>query len=421
METNSQKSIIEYAMKTVLSFFIILFGLTNSCVGQLALSTDFELVESIPIETTLDNPEIRNTLEVWLEMIHRAKKSLDIEQFYISNKAGEPLEEVLTAIIAASKRNVKVRIIVDSALYTTYPSSVDSLARTSNIEVRVISYRKLAGGVQHAKFFIVDNEELFLGSQNFDWRALKHIHELGIRLRHKEAVKVYQDIFELDWKLALRNDKSLIAKFMQRKRYPMPLLIEVQNEPSIVFHPTTSPRTTSLDTLLWDEPHLVRLIDSAKTDVCLQFLSYNPVGRDKSFYPALDHAMRRAAARGVKVKMIVSDWEKDHPAVDHLKSLACVPNIEVKFSSIPDWSGGYIPFARVEHCKFIVADESAFWLGTSNAEKSYFYTSRNVGMIVKNKKLAETVKNVFLKSWNSTYTELINPGKEYEPRKHNGE
>ena len=45
----------------------------------------------------------------------------------------------------------------------------------------MIDIGTVAGGVQHAKFFIVDGEEVFLGSQNFDWRALKHIHELGVR------------------------------------------------------------------------------------------------------------------------------------------------------------------------------------------------------------------------------------------------
>lgn len=418
LETISMKKIPWYLTSFIIAFS---FFIAPFLFAQHVPPSDFELVESIPIETNLDNPDIRNTLEVWLEMIHGAKKSLDIEQFYISNKPGEPLEEVLAAIIAASERGVKIRIIVDSALYKTYPLSVDSLARRENIEARVISYRKLAGGVQHAKFFIVDGVEIFLGSQNFDWRALKHIHELGVRIRHKDAVKVYQDIFELDWKLALRNDESLISKFLKRKRYPMPLIIQQNNEPSIVFYPTTSPKKTSPDTTLWDQPHIVELIDSAKNEVCLQFLSYNPVGRDKSFYPALDNAMRRAAVRGVKVKMIVSDWEKDHPAVDYLKSLACIPNIEVKFSVIPEWSGGYISYARVEHCKFIVADGSSFWLGTSNGEKSYFYTSRNVGVIVKNKRISEMVRGIFYKSWDGPYTEFINPGKEYEPRMHGGE
>src|ERR1041385_4903515 len=70
---------------------------------------DFEIVESIPVETVLDNPDVRNTGEVWLEMINRATRSLDIEQFYISNQAGEPLDEVLRAIIRAAERRSEER------------------------------------------------------------------------------------------------------------------------------------------------------------------------------------------------------------------------------------------------------------------------------------------------------------------------
>jgi hypothetical protein len=43
-------------------------------------------------------------------------------------------------------------------------------------------------------------------------------------------------------------------------------------------------------------------------------------------------------------------------------------------ASIPEWSGGYIPFARVEHCKYIVADNTKFWLGTSSCKKGYFHS-----------------------------------------------
>ena len=132
MESNAPVSMRGNSMKTHLFVVAIYICLTTYCVGQNVGSSDFELVESVPIETNLDNPDIRNTLEVWLEMINGAKKSLDIEQFYISNKPGEPLEEVLGAIIAASERGVNVRIIVDAGMYKTYPQSVDSLNRRKN-------------------------------------------------------------------------------------------------------------------------------------------------------------------------------------------------------------------------------------------------------------------------------------------------
>jgi len=402
-------------------FTSLLFVFTSTIFAQPPGYPGFEVVESIPIETTLDNPDIPNTLEVWLEMINSARTSLDIEQFYISNKDGEPLEEVIAAIEHAAARGVKVRVIADARMYKTYPETVDRLSRQIGISTRIIDFGKLAGGVQHAKYFIMDGEDVFLGSQNFDWRALKHIHELGLRIRHKDAAAVFVDIFNLDWKLAATNDPALVGVELIPKKYLAPFSFVGVAGDTVIFTPTCSPRSLIPDTTLWDEPHIRTLIDEAKQEVVLQFLSYSPVGRDRSRYDALDGALRRAASRGVNVKMIVSDWQKGTAAEEHLKDLTRVPNIEVKFSVIPEWSGGYISYGRVEHCKFIVADGNRFWLGTSNAEKSYFYTSRNLGVVVKNARIAGIIKRVFMKSWDGPYTELIKRDVKYEPRQHGGE
>ncbi len=383
-------------------------------------SIDFELVESIPIETTLDNPDIRDTQEVWLEMINGAKKSLDVEQFYISNKEGEPLEEVIQAIEAAAKGGVNVRVLCELKFYKTYPETIDRLGKVENISTRLIDFTKFGGGIQHAKFFIVDGEMIFLGSQNFDWRALKHIHELGLKIRHKEAVAFYQDIFNFDWNLAETNEQSSVSRDLSLKSYKHSFIL-IQNNDTLTFTPTASPIGFIPDTSLWDEPNILKLIDGAEHEVSLQFLGYSTRSRDKSIYKNLDDALHRAASRGVKVRLLVSDWEKATPAEKPLKELAQVPNIEVKFSVIPEWSGGYISFARVEHCKFIVVDGVSFWLGTSNAEKSYFYTSRNLGVIAKSKTLGALLRRVFTASWDGPYVELVKPDVKYEKRKHDGE
>ena len=116
--------------------------------------------------------------------------------------------------------------------------------------------------------------------------------------------------------------------------------------------------------------------------------------------------------------MIVADWSKDHPIVDSLKLLSQTRNIEIKFSAIPEWSGGYIPFARVEHCKYLVIDSTMCWLGTSNWEKSYFYNTRNLGLVAKNAKITSILRKIFLKSWDGPYTELIKLDVDYKLRRH---
>jgi len=405
-------------MKRGILLLSIFFSLQITFLQENTL-TKIELVESIPIETNLDNQDIRNTYEVWLEMINNSKLSLDIEQFYISNQKGEPLEDILNTIIKAGERGVKVRIIVDSRMYKTYPESVDMLSKQKNITTRIINFGKLRGGIQHAKYFIIDREEIFLGSQNFDWRALKHIHEIGVRIKDNPIVQIYQDIFELDWKLAEKNDPNEIERIINFKKYDLRPSAYLSNGEELKIIPTMSPIGLIPDSTLWDENHIVELLDNAKSEILCQFLTYSPVERDKSFYSVLDNALRRAAVRGVKVKMIVSDWSKNHPTVDHLKSLSLIPNIQIKFSSIPDWSGGYIPYARVEHCKFLVVDNSDCWIGTSNWEKSYFYTSRNVGICIHSESITSTLSKIFYKSWEGKYTELIKPDVNYSTRKHN--
>jgi phosphatidylserine/phosphatidylglycerophosphate/cardiolipin synthase-like enzyme len=407
---------MERQMTKAVALLLLLIGAAASASGQIAGYPDFEIVESIPVETVLDNPEVRNTQEVWLEMINGAKSSLDIEEFYISNKPGEPLDDIIKVLFKAADRGVSERIIVDSRMYKTYPETADLLGKQKNIAVRVIDYGKIAGGVQHSKYFIVDGREIFLGSQNFDWRALKHIHELGVRIRNNEIIPVYADIFALDWSLAGPGGRA--DSLIKRVHYPTPFrMIEPAND-TLVLTPTASPRGLVPDSTLWDETQIIKLIDRANSDVMCQFLTYSPVGRNKSYYAELENALRRAAARGVKVKMIVSDWSKEHPIEDYLKSLSAVPNIEVKFSVIPEWSGGYISFARVEHCKYLVIDSSSCWIGTSNWEKSYFYNTRNVGIVVENRNITGILRRIFRKGWDGPYTEKVRAETDYQARRH---
>jgi phosphatidylserine/phosphatidylglycerophosphate/cardiolipin synthase-like enzyme len=399
-------------------FFITLFSAAvffTSCSNlQIINEKEIELVESIPVETVLGNSDIKKTYDVWLEMINGAKESLDFEQYYISNKKGEPLEDIISAIIKAGERGVKIRFIIDSGMYKTYPETVDSLAKIKNIQCRIIDFKNLAGGIQNAKYFIVDGNEIFLGSQNFDWRALKHIHELGLRIKYNKLVESYENIFEYDWNYAVSN----VGKpTFRNENIPLLRYILENDRDTSILIPTASPKNYIPLEENSDELRTLGIIAQAKNEVVLQFLTYSPSDH-KDYYWALDSALMKAAERGVKIKMIVSDWNLWHPVIDYLKKLTSHKNIEIKYSSIPDWSGGYIPFARVEHCKYIAADNNSCWIGTGNAEKSYYYNSRNVGMVIKNGPIPGRVIKIFDKDWDGPYTHFIKPDEEYIPREH---
>ena len=415
-------------------------------VAPATTSPPVQLVESRPVESGLGNPALPAAHDVWLEMIRAAKRSLDFEEFYLSTWPHEPTEDLIQAIGEAARHGVKVRLLLDGRMHRTYPRPADSLGSIHGIETRVIDMGKIAGGVQHAKFFLVDGEEVFLGSQNFDWRALKHIHELGVRVRDPRVAGVFQRVFEMDWTAsgpvgpasdANRGSTAVTggaagatassaapdtvrARLRARAGAPTPPLpIRLVQAPgdTVELWPSYNPRRFIPDSTLWDRDAVVRLIDSAEHEVVVQSLTYSTQDRGTRD-DAIDAALRRAAERGVAVKLLISDWETNGDAMGYLQSLARVPNVEAKLGTVPEWSGGYVPFARVEHCKYAVVDSMEVWVGTSNWEPGYFHGSRNVAVTLRNRPLALEARRVFETSWLAPGSAAVRPDEHYPPKEH---
>ena len=378
------------------------------------------LVATIPIESGIGDPTMPRAAETWVDLIDGARRTLELEHFYLSHWPGEPSGPVLDAIGRAAARGVRVRILLDVRFQATYAQPAESLGRVPGIELRWLDMRKLSGGgVQHAKIMIVDGLHLFVGSQNLDWRALKHIHELGVHVRDRNIADAYAIVFEYDWKAAApdsapagpppRMAPADVARFPVR-------LVQARGDTAVVW-PSFSPIGHIPDSTLWDLDRIVRLLDAARGEVVLQALSYGS-GRGRDRDSTLDLALRRAAGRGVRVRLLISDWEADSPRILDLQRLAEVANVEARLSVVPDWSGGYIPFARVEHCKYLVVDTLWTWVGTSNWEPDYFRSSRNAALTIRNRPLALQARRMFETSWRSPTARVVRPGESYTPRIH---
>jgi phospholipase D3/4 len=133
----------------------------------------------------------------------------------------------------------------------------------------------------------------------------------------------------------------------------------------------------------------------------------------KGWWPEIDSALRDAAARGVQVHIIVADWALREPTQAYLKSLAALPNITVKFSQLPPSPQGFIPYARVEHAKYAVADDRSVYIGTGNWEWSYFNTTVDASVFVHGAGPARTLTQIFDNDWNGSYVTTMEPGKTY--------
>lgn len=90
-----------------------------------------------------------------------------------------------------------------------------------------------------------------------------------------------------------------------------------------------------------------------------------------------------------------------------VQALSAVPNLEVKYLTVPAWSGGDIPFARVTHAKFLLVDQSTAWIGTSNWEGDYFLKTRNVAIVTDSKNVVPKLGRIFEDDWASTYSRPV--------------
>ena len=165
------------------------------------------------------------------------------------------------------------------------------------------------------------------------------------------------------------------------------------------------------------EAVLPALLAEAKTEVRVQMLDYAPLSygpdRTRPYYAVIDNAVRAAAQRGVTVKLMVSNWNTEKPAIAYLKSLAMVPNVQIRIVTLPVASTGPIPFARVMHSKTMSIDGKLAWVGTSNWAGGYFDKSRNLEVVLRNEKMAQRLAALHEQAWNSPYAQPLDVNKDY--------
>lgn len=398
-----------------LFFLCALFclGLTLMCSARAGppAKAGFELVQSAPLETPFASFDLRDAVTVWSELFEQAKSTIAIGQFYAAGKAGSAFDQVLASLSAAGRRGVKIRFLLEQkGVALSDPALIAQLRHIPNLELRIIDFAKLSGnGIQHAKYIVIDNSTAYVGSQNFDWRSFEHILELGLRIGDEKICTQLLAIFDQDWRA-----QALIAEGK-----PVPRL-----------NLAVAPADISQDAFLLASPNaynpfgvgdaesaLPALLAQARGEVLIQLLDYAPLSygpnRTRPFYAVIDNALRSAAARGVKIKLMVSNWNTQAPALPHLKSLSLLPNIAIRIVTIPQASTGFIAFARVIHSKAMVIDGQLAWVGTSNWSGGYMDHSRNLEVVLRDAAIAQQVAALHRQVWNSPYAAVIDVQKDY--------
>ncbi|XP_028818708.1 phospholipase D3 [Denticeps clupeoides] len=405
----------------------IRIGLPSSCSDP----CNIVLVESIP-----DGMEFNNTLpsiyHAWLNLIKEAGSTLDIASFYwtLTNKDTKTQDptaiqgETILQELQKLSGKIAVRIAVNTPSQSQPQNDLD-LLKSSGADVRMVNMKKLTTGVLHTKFWVVDKKHIYIGSANMDWRSLTQVKELGAVVYDCSCLaQDLEKIFEAYWYLGESGQtipSPWPSSFATSYNKDTPMDMQLNATASAVYL-SSSPPSLCAEGRTPDLQAILSVIGDAEQFVYIAVMNYLPTmefSRQKRYWSEIDTELRRAAyERRVRVHLLISCWNSTKPIMfPFLRSLAAVNSlskqleIQVKIFTVPSTpEQKLIPFARVNHNKYMVTDKVAY-IGTSNWSGDYFVNTAGSALVVNQTQsqspgptVQEQLRSVFERDWDSPYS-----------------
>ena len=271
------------------------------------------------------------------EMIQGARKYIHI-LFLEIHKDGTTTR-LMNDLIAANKRGVEVKILLDDRLFC----NKESLAYLSGqgIEVRLDSPDKFL----HHKLMIVDGSKVLIGSTNWSYMSLKYNNESNVFIEDPPISRLFS-----------RN--STIANYYER--YFQLLWKDPTQEPKLPPLKTESIVPLAVKDDYYNELHNSLNKASKRIHIVMYGMRYynEDSGYPDSIVNTIFNDLIAAKKRGVEVKVLVekSDYnevlnEFNEEATQYLKE----NGVEIR----------YDPLEVITHAKLIIIDDATI-LGSSN-------------------------------------------------------
>jgi cardiolipin synthase A/B len=176
-----------------------------------------------------------------LDAINLATKSLRIKMFVFSDP------NLLSAVIAAQQRGVKVRVMLNPARRSGETENVEARSKLTEAGVEVLDSNP-AFDLTHEKSMVVDDGHAFIKSLNWTTENFTETRDYAVVTSHDREVHEIIDCFEADWsrqsfdpgqraqliwcptngrdRLAEFIDSADHFLFIQNERYQDPVIIE---------------------------------------------------------------------------------------------------------------------------------------------------------------------------------------------------
>ncbi|XP_029020895.1 5'-3' exonuclease PLD3 isoform X2 [Betta splendens] len=396
------------------------------------------LVESIPVGLYASSPSPRHSIaDSWLRLLHKANSSVHIAAFYFTLR-GNDLEstdsldsegtKVFQHLKQLESRGVNLQIAVNAPQTSVHDTA--DLASTG-AEVREVDLKAVTGGIIHTKLWVVDQKHFYLGSANMDWRSLSQVKEVGLSV--EDCGCLAQDalrVFGVYWTIGGLNNGSLPpywpARLSALSSSHKPLHLKFNGVPARVYLSSAPPQISARGRSD-DLSSILSVINDAQRFVYISVMDYLPLSeftQPLRFWPPIDSALRAAGCtRGVEVRLMVSCWKHSSASMftflQSLQVLVRPPlkcNIHVKIFAVPSSVEQMkIPFARVNHAKFMVTDRVVY-IGTSNWSENYFTQTAGVGLVVNQtgsevgldqQTLQSQAEHLFLRDWSSQHATAL--------------
>ncbi|XP_064623986.1 5'-3' exonuclease PLD3-like isoform X2 [Lineus longissimus] len=406
------------------------------------------IVESIPVNLTYPagSPQLPSIFDSWMQLISLAQETIEIGAFYFTLRGedihfedpsaaqGEQVFKRLMDIGSAGK--VKIRIAQNLPSKTQHDQDTIDLAKSGGAEVRSLDFQRFEGaGILHTKVFIVDRKHFFVGSANMDWRSLTQVKELGAAVYNCSCLA--QDIgkiFDAYWYMGAPN--STIPPVWPKEyntayNATNPMSVPLNGTETQTYLASSPPefcpagRSVDIDAIL-------NIINQSREFVYIAVMDYFPsivFSWPNKFWPVIDDALRAAALnRRVRVRLLASWWKHSNKdMIKYLQSLQALNGtnrhtiIETKLFEVPATpEQAKIPYARVNHNKYMVTDKTAY-IGTSNWSGDYFVNTGGIGFVLSQNAdairrgpmmstqstIEQQLKDVFDRDWNSPYARPI--------------
>jgi cardiolipin synthase A/B len=283
-----------------------------------------------------------------LEAIAAAKKSLRIKMFLFSDPA------LLAGVIAAQKRGVRVRVMLNPARRGGEPENEATRKKLEKAGIEVIDSNP-AFAVTHEKSMVVDDQIAFVKSLNWETKNLTETRDYAVVTQHPDEVQEIIDCFEADWHR---------KKFNGRKH----------------------------TRLIWcthnGRDRIAGFIDRAKHRLFVQNERYQD--------PVIIERLVRAARRGVKIYVMVRPAHtlKKEKLVEGVGGIRILNDVGVKVHKLKH--------LRL-HAKMLLADGKRAIVGSINLSPGSFDSRRELAIEVNDKHVVKRLHHVARHDWKHSH------------------